>query len=715
MTLDLDDSTPFVKEMLRDVEINRLLPYDVVEQPDDPLNLGDLAQTLLDKLTGTGILGLAGFWAMVMQQSPSSTLTITGADIQATGNVTVTATTNSQLRLRTDSLWIGVNYGRSDATATLTVGTGTRIVAGGAVQLATNITNELRVGAIVTTGINARLIYAMKVATDKGGLVPGPALTAAVGEASSQSNTTVTAGATIEAATVTISANNSNDFQVTANSAVRGLAKANTGVAIAVVVSKIDSDANVSVGGTIRTTGDLTVSARSVGVYNYADARTTLKADKGPGIGGGKSAKVAEVLKDIDLETTSDPSAISAAGSVVVANSSNDARAVIAPSARISVRGNMLVSAYAEDNVKSYAIAIGTLESKPVDSDGDGEEEEEAGENEGSIAKVSLAGAVVVSNYHNGATARIGDGAIVNVANLLTIKADAVIPSQLTLDDLFAQLLARPIWSAPPSPNIDTSDPLAIAQQVSDAAKAYLAWVKDSATAPLGFINGVARPVILMAKYLPQRLVTTNVGALSGGKKITKDDDGNPQEEDRTTAAISGTVTVFSISNTANASIGTGALVNVQPDPDFAGDRSRHPTGRGHRHHRHPADQPRRPRPAGRAEGLPARHRHHRQGRHRRHLPGRDGDPRCTSHHRGRRPGGRADRRRRHRPQPVAHRRRHAAGRQRHAGRHLGCVHAARPDQRRPSADRGHGHRRRPATTSTSRPPTIRSPSRSAP
>ena len=182
---------------------------------------------------------------------------------------------------------------------------------------------------------------------------------------------------------------------------------------------------------------------------------------------------------------------------------------------------------------------------------------------------MSLAGAVVVSNYHNGATARIGDGAIVNVANLLTVKADAVIPSQLTLDDLFAQLLARPIWSAPPSPNIDTSDPLTIAQQVSDAAKAYLAWVKDSATAPLGFINGVARPVILMAKYLPQRLVTTNVGALSGGKKITKDDDGNPQEEDRTTAAISGTVTVFSISNTANASIGTGALVNVQPDAAF--------------------------------------------------------------------------------------------------------------------------------------------------
>ena len=173
LTLELDDSTPFVKEMLRDVEINRLLPYEVVEQPDDPLNLGDLAQTLLDKLTGTGILGLAGFWAMVMQQSPSSTLTITGADIQATGNVTVTATTNSQLRLRTDSLWIGVNYGRSDATATLTVGSGTRIVAGAAVQLATNITNELRVGAIVTTGINARLIYAMKVATDKGGLLPG--------------------------------------------------------------------------------------------------------------------------------------------------------------------------------------------------------------------------------------------------------------------------------------------------------------------------------------------------------------------------------------------------------------------------------------------------------------------------------------------------------------------------------------------------------------
>ena len=557
MTLDLDDSAPFVKEMLRDVEVNRLLPYDVVEQPGDPFNLGKLAEALMNKLAGTGILGMAAYWAQVMTQAPSSSLTIgSGADIQATGNVTATATTNSQLRLRTDSLWIGVNYGRSSATATLTVAGGARIAAGAAVLLATNITNELRVGAIVTTGINARLIYAMKLVTEKAGLLPGPALTAAVGVASSLSNTTVADGALIEGADVTITASNSNDFRVTANSAVRGLAKANTGVAIAVVVSTIDSDANVSVGGTVRTTGDLTVTARSVGVYNYADARTTLKADKGPGIGGGKSAKVAEALKDIKLEPTSDPSAISAAASVVVANSSNDARAVIAPNARISVRGDLLVSAYAEDNLKSYAIAIGTLESKPDAS--------------GSIATVSLAGAVVVSNYHNGATARIGDGAIVNVADSLTVRAEAVIPSQLTLDDLFQQLLSRPIWSPPPSPDIDTSDPLTIAQQVSDAAKAYLAWVKDSATAPLGFINGVARPIILMAKYLPNRLVTTNVGALSGGKKVKKDDDGNPQEEDRTTAAISGTVTVFSVSNTANASIGTGALVNVQPDPDFA-------------------------------------------------------------------------------------------------------------------------------------------------
>ena len=73
-----------------------------------------------------------------------------------------------------------------------------------------------------------------------------------------------------------------------------------------------------------------------------------------------------------------------------------------------------------------------------------------------------------------------------------------------------------------------------------------------------------------MAKYLPQRLVTTNVGAVSGGKKVKKGANGTPEEEDRTTAAISGTVTVFSISNTASASIGTGALVYVQPDPDFA-------------------------------------------------------------------------------------------------------------------------------------------------
>ena len=35
LTLALADSAPFVKEMLRDVEINRLLPYEVVEKPND--------------------------------------------------------------------------------------------------------------------------------------------------------------------------------------------------------------------------------------------------------------------------------------------------------------------------------------------------------------------------------------------------------------------------------------------------------------------------------------------------------------------------------------------------------------------------------------------------------------------------------------------------------------------------------------------------------
>ena len=93
-----------------------------MEPLGDPLNLGALGQLLMNKLTDTGILGLAGFCSLgFLQQSPGSTLAVAGADIQATGNVTATATTKAQLRLRTDSLWIGVNYGRSSAWATLTI------------------------------------------------------------------------------------------------------------------------------------------------------------------------------------------------------------------------------------------------------------------------------------------------------------------------------------------------------------------------------------------------------------------------------------------------------------------------------------------------------------------------------------------------------------------------------------------------------------------
>ena len=97
-------------------------------------------------------------------------------------------------------------------------------------------------------------MYVQQPLTGRAGLIPGPAFTAAVGEARSLAqSTTIASGAVIEGADVTIRANASNTFDVTSRARIKGLAKvANTGIAAAVVVSNIDSDAIVTIGGTIR-------------------------------------------------------------------------------------------------------------------------------------------------------------------------------------------------------------------------------------------------------------------------------------------------------------------------------------------------------------------------------------------------------------------------------------------------------------------------------
>ena len=81
-------STPFAKEIARDVQINRLLPVQDVETRRPTGDRRRRRPHLLQQLdTSTGITNFLGFIAQVMIQAPSATLTIgNGAVIRATGN-----------------------------------------------------------------------------------------------------------------------------------------------------------------------------------------------------------------------------------------------------------------------------------------------------------------------------------------------------------------------------------------------------------------------------------------------------------------------------------------------------------------------------------------------------------------------------------------------------------------------------------------------------
>ncbi|MRR50604.1 MAG: DUF4347 domain-containing protein, partial [Rhodocyclaceae bacterium] len=99
-------------------------------------------------------------------------------------------------------------------------------------------------------------------------------------------------------------------------------------------------------------------------------------------------------------------------GAVAVAYSHNQADAIVGDGAHIVVNGgNLTVAAYGEENVKAV---VNAEVNKPSES-------------------VSGAAAVFVGDYNTIANAKIGDNASIDVTGLLTVKANAVLPSQSSL------------------------------------------------------------------------------------------------------------------------------------------------------------------------------------------------------------------------------------------------------------------------------------------
>ena len=185
LTVVLDPTVTFSNEYTRYAVINGLVPYNQVNG-GEPLTVGGVTDLLKQQL-GT-VSTFFKFIAQVVFQKSTAELVIgTGADIQAAGNLTVKATATSILALKTESLWIGITYGRSEATATVDIATGACLKAAGNVTLEALVTNTMAVTTVIKMGLNPKAMFVQQRLTGRAGLIPGPAFLASVGEGRSTS------------------------------------------------------------------------------------------------------------------------------------------------------------------------------------------------------------------------------------------------------------------------------------------------------------------------------------------------------------------------------------------------------------------------------------------------------------------------------------------------------------------------------------------------
>ncbi|MCA9068986.1 MAG: hypothetical protein KDA84_08690, partial [Planctomycetaceae bacterium] len=200
-------------------------------------------------------------------------------------------------------------------------------------------------------------------------------------------------------------------------------------------------------------------------------------------------------------------------------------------------------------------------------------------------SKVSLGGAFNFGTYTNEATARIGKNAVLNLGGNLKVTSDAIIPNQVSADDVvldtiqtFSELrLNFPGFGAVEDPfnaMIDQyeqiGDDFSIdqGQNSLDATGDFATALKDSLTGNAQYGNDLATDVggvllPLVTGFLPPSLgvdkqTTTYTNASSNGAMVER----NPNNPQKGVASFAGTLNVVVVDNEAEAFIDSGAQIN---------------------------------------------------------------------------------------------------------------------------------------------------------
>ena len=182
----------------------------------------------------------------------SEIIVASGANITATGDVVIHSTADAVATLKMPALWLGITYVESDATANAILQPNATITAGGNFSLLADINHHMQSNVKAGTGLNNKFSFIAQ-RLKQNPIIPGPALAAAVGVATSNSQALVSAGATVTANTAVIDAENHNFFDVGIKAAIKGVSQPHLAQAAGVAVSETNSHADAIIAGTVIT------------------------------------------------------------------------------------------------------------------------------------------------------------------------------------------------------------------------------------------------------------------------------------------------------------------------------------------------------------------------------------------------------------------------------------------------------------------------------
>jgi RTX calcium-binding nonapeptide repeat (4 copies) len=331
--------------------------------------------------------------AAVVSEAEATVVVHMGVTIVADENINLHTDALTDAQISTSGKYLGITFGRSAPTSTITVEGGATFTAG------------LDFAAEATTNNNLVVKTVVPAAGDAG------SLSLSLGNTDSTSLVDLQTGALVQAHHANFKATNSNS--ISNDASIAGL-RTGDRVGATVVLGDYASHATAQVNGQVTATGDVNVLADSTNTANKNSAAGNIQAALGP-------SSILDAINNY-LGTTQFvlPAAYDAShGAAIVLNRSvNEAQALVGPNANINAGQSVTVQVESADNLDTTTTAkgLGLAVSAPSST--------------GAVESIQTTSATV-----DGAIVTAGGNVTVSADNAATATSKAAGTSLLKIDD----------------------------------------------------------------------------------------------------------------------------------------------------------------------------------------------------------------------------------------------------------------------------------------